>query len=376
MNQRIYLDNNAGTLIDPCIISTLIHHLQTTPGNPSSVHTFGQEARAVLSKSRCSIAEFLKVKPSEITFTSCGTEALNTVLRGILAEQPSGHIITSSIEHSAVYATVKYLESRGCTATYLESGLWGAVKSEAVQEAIRPDTRLIVLMAVNNETGVKTDIESIAKIAKEAKVPFLVDGVAWLGKEQVIIPDGISAMCFSGYKFHAPKGVGFAYIRSSLKLSPLITGGSQELGRRAGTENLLGILGVSEAIQILKSELPEASLRMKKYRNRLEEALMGNLPGVHINGEGPRICNTSNLSFEGIEGETLLAKLDMEGIAVSHGSACSSGALEPSRILLNMGIKWELANSSIRFSLSRFTTEAEIDKTIEIVTRLVSNLRS
>lgn len=375
MNPRIYLDNNAGTLVDPRIISTLVHHLQTISGNPSSVHTYGQEARAIMHKSRCSIAEFLQVKPSEIVFTSSGTEALNMVLRGVMAEQTNGHIITSAAEHSATYATVKYLESKGTKVTYLKPGLWGAVKPEAVQEALRPETRLIALIAVNNETGVKTDIEPIANIAKQAKVPLLVDGIAWLGKEEISIPEGVSAMCFSGYKFHAPKGIGFAYVRNSLKLVPIITGGNQELGRRGGTENLLGILGITEAVQILKNELPQASKRMEQYRNKLEEELMKRLSGVYVNGEGPRICNTSNLAFEGIEGETLLTKLDLEGIAVSHGSACSSGALEPSRILLNMGIKQELAYSAIRFSLSRLTTEAEIDRTIEVVVRLISRLR-
>lgn len=376
MNPRIYLDNNAGTLVDPRIIAPLMHHLQNIPGNPSSVHSYGQEARAILTTARSTLADYLKAKSTEIVFTSSGTEALNMVIRGILADHPRGHLITSTVEHSAVDTTVKSLVARGCQATYLEPGLWGAVKPEAVKAAIRPDTRLIVLMAVNNETGIKTEIEPIAKIAKEAGIPFLVDAVSWLGKEPVFIPEGVSAMCFSGYKFHAPKGIGFAYIRNTLKLTPLITGGDQEFGRRGGTENLAGILGVAEAIRLLDRELPEATQRMAKFRDKLERGLMQHLPGVSINGEGPRICNTSNLAFDGIEGETLLTKLDLEGIAVSHGSACSSGALEPSRILLNMGIPRQLAHSSIRFSLSRFTTEAEIDRTLEVVTRLVTRLKT
>jgi cysteine desulfurase len=375
MNPKIHLDNNAGTLVDPRLIPTLIHHFQKVPGNPSSVHTFGQEARGILSRSRYTVANFLKVKTSEIIFTSSGTEALNMVLRGICIGNPNCHIITSTIEHSAVYMTIKYLEATGCKVTYLEPGLWGAVKPEILAAALKPETRVIALMAVNNETGVKTDIEGIAKIAKENGTAFIVDGVAWLGKEQISIPDGVSAMCFSGYKFHAPKGIGFAYIRSSLKLTPLMTGGNQEFGRRGGTENLPGIVALSEAVNILADELPEASQRMAKYRDKLERSLIENLSGVSVNGLGPRICNTTNLSFEGVEGETLLTKLDMEGVLASHGSACSSGALKPSRVLLNMGIKREVANSSIRFSLSRLTTENEIDRAIAIVMHLVSTLR-
>lgn len=372
MNGRIYLDNNASTAVDPCIIPSIIQHLQTIQGNPSSLHAPGLEARKILSASREFISQFLKVRPTEIVFTSSGTEGLNMVLRGIAALQPRGHIVTSSVEHPAVYSTVKYLETLGMQATYLHPGLWGAVKPEAVEAALRSDTCLIALMAVNNETGVKTDINAIAAIAKEKGIPLLVDGVAWLGKEPVVIPDGVSAMCFSGYKFHAPKGTGFAYLRRTLKLSPLITGGEQEFGRRAGTENLPGIVGMVEALKILASVQEEKAEQMAYLRNKLEKTLIENIPGVFVNGEGPRICNTTNLTFEGVEGETLLAKLDMKGIAASHGSACASGALEPSRILLNMGLSRKQAASALRFSLSRFTTEEEIDCAIERIIESVS----
>lgn len=377
MNPRIYLDNNAGTLVDPRIIPVLVNHLNTMGGNPSSFHFEGREARALLNKARATIAAYFNIKKSnEFIFTSSGTEALNMILRGVFADQPKGHLITSTVEHSAVYKTVKELESKGCKVTYLEPGFYGSVKPEDIQSAIRPDTRLIATLAVNNETGVKTDIDAIAGVAQKAKVPFLVDAVSWLGKETISIPEGVAAMCFSGYKCHAPKGIGFAYVRSSLKLTPLVTGGDQEFGRRAGTENLLGILGLAEAIQLLKIELPQATMRMASLRDKLEQGLMKNLAGVYLNGEGPRICNTTNLSFEGVEGETLLARLDMAGISASHGSACASGALEPSRILLNMGISREIADSSVRFSLSRLTKESEIDRAIDIITQLVSSLRT
>lgn len=375
MNPKIYLDNNASTQLDPQVIEVIKMALQSF-GNPSSVHSFGQESRKRLSQARYSIASFFQVKPNEIIFTSGGTEALNMVINGVLDASPKGHVITSSVEHSAVYSTIKQQERTGHQATFLSSGLWGAVTADAVRAALQPNTRLIALMAVNNETGVKADIDAIAEVAHEARIPFLVDGVALLGKELFSIPKGVSAMCFSGHKLHAPKGIGLAFVRHSLKLHPQITGGDQEFGRRGGTENMLGILALEKAIQLLSTELPAASNTMRMLRDRLESGLKHNLSGVTVNGQGPRIANTSNLSFDGIEGETLLTSLDMEGIAVSHGSACASGALEPSRILLNMGIPSDAAASSIRFSLSRFTTEAEIDSCISCVSRLVDRFRS
>lgn len=370
MKNSINLDNNATTQLDPNVLTAVLEELTQHYGNPSSAHTLGQESKSRLSKARQTIASYLNVRPSEIVFTSGGTESLNMIIQGI-----KGPIITSTVEHSAVYATVKYMESIGSPVTYLTPGLWGAITPEALKDVIHPNTALIALMAVNNETGVKSDIESIASIAAEAGVPLLVDGVALLGKETFTLPAGVSAMAFSGHKLHAPKGIGFAFIRSTFRPRPLLYGGEQEQGRRGGTENIAGIIGLAEAVKILSKELPEGTLKMTSLRDKLESALISSLPHVTINGQGPRICNTTNLSFGGIEGETLLAALDLENIAVSHGSACSSGALEPSRILLNMGISRENARASIRFSLSRFTTEQEIDYCIATVIRLVTKLR-
>ena len=229
-------------------------------------------------------------------------------------------------------------------------------------------------MGVNNETGVKTDIQAIAAIAYEAGIPFLVDGVALLGKELFSIPLGVSAMCFSGHKLHAPQGTGFAFIRSNFKLHPLLTGGEQEFGHRGGTENVLGILSLAKAIEFLQAELPEASRRMLELRDKFENILLQELKNVSINGEGPRVVNTSNLAFSGVDGESLLINLDREGIAASHGSACSSGGLEPSRALLNMGLPLELVRSSIRFSLSRFTTESEILESCRLIIQIIRKL--
>jgi cysteine desulfurase len=365
--QRIYLDNNATTGVDPRVLEAMLPELSSIPANPSSIHFFGQEARNKLLKARQLVAGYLGVRAQEIIFTSGGTESLNILLR-----QGVGHVITSNAEHSAVYNTLQSLKNE---VSYLEAGSWGAVLPEQVKRAIQPNTRLIVLFAVNAETGVKTDIEAIGKIAQEANIPFIVDGVALLGKEPFVMHEGVSGMAFSGHKLHAPKGVGLAFIRSSFKVTPLLTGGDQESTRRAGTENLAGIIGLAKAIELLQTELPFATERMRNLRDHFEKELQLKLGGVQINGEGPRVVNTSNLSFTGVDGETLLLSLDMAGISASHGSACASGALEPSRILSMMGFSKDRARSSLRFTLSRWTTLEEIERAIHIISEYVTKLR-
>lgn len=372
---RLYFDNNATTFLDPAVKAVIGEHLAKNLGNPSSVHTPGTEAKTLLNKARQTIALSLGVKNKEILFTSGGTEGLNTLLRQIFSPHFKGHLISSTVEHSALFSTALILQSYGISVSLLEPGFFGAVTAEKVKKALRPDTRLIALMAVNNETGVKTDIEAIGAIAKEANVPFLVDGVALFGKEPFVIPEGVTAMCFSGHKFHAPLGIGFSYLKSTFNLEPLISGGDQEFGRRGGTENLLGIVGLAEAVQQVDKHMPAAQLKMQRQRDFLENSLLQNIQGVSINGTGPRISNTSNLAFDDIEGETLLMRLDREGISVSHGSACASGALEPSRILLNMGLSKKQAASSIRISLSRFTTDEEMEKAIQVISATVTALR-
>lgn len=374
MKKRIYLDNNASTAVDPYVVDAMLETLRSSGGNPSSLHTFGREARGQLTKARQTIASFLHVKPSELIFTSSATEALNMVIRGLLKRSP-GHVISSVAEHAAVYTTLKQLAEEGTSVTFLQTGLAGNVTPEIVKAAIQPATRLIVLMAVNNETGVKTDMNAIAQIADHAGIPFVVDGVALLGKESFSIPKGVSAMCFSGHKIHAPKGIGLAFIRSNTKVLPYITGGEQEFGRRGGTENLPGIVGLAEAVNRLALELPQATDRMLALRNQLEQELQKHFPDLIINGTGDRIANTVNIAFPGVDGETLITALDMEGVAVSHGSACSSGALEPSRILLSMGVPLNTARSSVRISLSRFTTQAEIQDASAIIIKTVNRLK-
>ncbi len=376
MSPRIYLDNNASTFTDPRVIDYLIGVMPTIMGNPSSSHAFGQKVRGLLTQARTTMAAYLKVKPQELIITSGGTEGANLLLRGLMDLNGQGHMITSRAEHSCVYAAAKYMERRGYQISFLEPGEWGAVTPAAVRSAIRENTKLICLMAVNNETGVKTDVAAIAQIAEEHSIPFFVDAVSLLGKEVVDIPAGVSAMFFSGHKFHAPQGVGLCFIRSGLKLQPLMLGGEHEYGRRAGTENVTGALALAKAIELLQTELPQATAKMLTLRDRFENSIQSALNDVFINGQGPRICNVSNLAFAGVDGEAMLMALDVAGVAASHGSACASGALEPSRILLGMGLSLERVNASIRFSLSRMTTEDEIDRAVSIIVPLVNRLHT
>lgn len=375
MPPRIYLDNNATTPLDPSVIQAIQAYLQEGQANPSSVHFFGQQARGLLNQARSKIAKVLHVKPEEICFTSGATEGLHMAIKGVLDQGGKSHIITSNVEHAAVYMLLSQYEKKGFEISYIPVGEYGAIDPQAVKDAIRPDTKLITIMAVNNETGVINPIAEIGAIAKAHGIPFVVDGVAWLGKEQVNIPAGVSAICFSGHKLHAPAGIGFTVLKSPFKVPPLFVGGPQEFGRRAGTENLVGIVGLAKAIEILPGILNESKAKMQMLREKLEKGLQDNLNGVSINGSGPRICNTVNLAFENVDGESLLMNLDQAGIAVSHGSACSSGALEPSRILLNMGLPLSKARSSLRFSLSRFNTPEDIDQTVAIITRLLPKLK-
>lgn len=368
--QRIYLDYNASTPLDPRLRPLLIQELEEDVGNPSSVHFYGQQRRRKLEESRQIIARFFRVRPNEVIFTSGGTEGASLLLRGVVGARKVQHIISSSAEHSCVYRTLQDLQDKGTDVTFLAAGEWGAVSPEAVEQAITPQTGLITLMAVNNETGVKTNLDAIAKIAEERNIPLIVDGVAWLGKDKIVLPSGVSAAFFSGHKIYAPKGVGFCICRSHLKISPLFIGGHQEKDRRAGTENLSAIVILGEAINLLEKEL-EASVRhMSHLRDLFEKEVFSRIANVAVNGQGERICNTSNLAFLGRDGEALLIQLDLEGIAVSHGSACAAGTLEPSRILLGMGMPLSQAQSSLRFSFGKTTTEAEIYRLVTVLGRL------
>jgi cysteine desulfurase len=372
-NKKIYLDNNATTELDPAVIAILAHDLKSPPSNPSSMHSFGRDAKLKLLKARTFIADFFKVKPHEVIFTSSGTESMNLLLRGLIDPTSSPHILTSNVEHSCVQKTLLDLEAKGCKVTFLPAGLKGAVSPEELKNAITPDVKFLVFTSASSETGSKHDLEAFSTLALQHNIPLIVDGVATLGKEPFTFYPGILGAGFSAHKFHGPKGVGFVLMRShpKFRLSPLITGGGQEFGLRSGTENLSGILGLEEALK----QVQKSSHQIETLRDRFEQKILELLPFVQVNGTGPRVCNVSNLCFPGVDAETLLIQLDLHGVAASQGSACSSGALEPSRILLAMGLPQNLAKSSLRFSLSRFTTQEEIDATVDLLSALILKLK-
>ncbi len=373
---RIYLDNNATTALDPRVLQAMLPELSGPPANPSSIHYFGKQAKAQLSSARRSIASFFGVDPEELIFTSGATEGLNSLIRGIVNGQGNAHIISSPVEHASVYRTIQVLKDEQTAVTFLPVNSWGAPLPEDLERTIRPHTTAIVLSAANSETGVKTNIEEMARIAQRYEIPLIVDATAIIGKEPFPMPASVSAIAFSGHKFHAPKGIGAIIIRPHVKLTPLLTGGSQEFQRRAGTENLAGILGLAEAFQIIREHQSEITHHLQLLRDHLEQGLLHELSCVAVNGAGPRIPNTSNLAFRGIDGENLLIHLDMAGIAVSHGSSCSAGSLEPSRILLEMGLDRATARSSVRFSVGRTNSRKEIDQCIERVVTIVRKLQN
>lgn len=361
----IYLDYNATTPMDPRVREAM-DPLLGTPLNPSSSHRGGQEARGILIEATRRLAEMLGVSSDELVFTSGATEGLNSLIQGM---PPKGHWITSSVEHLALLVPIQRMEERGVEVSYLspEEGR-GTLTVSQVEAALRPETSLIALGAVNAETGVMTDLEAIGRLAKARGIPFVVDGAAWMGKAGVRIPEGVSAFCFCGHKIYGPQGVGCVVVRKGLKLAPLIVGGTQQRGRRGGTENVPGIVGLARAVELFSEE---ERARIARLRDRLEAAF----PDAVVHGMGEsRVCNTSNLSLPGGDGETLVMQLDLAGIAISQGSACASGVVEASRVLRNMGVPKEIARASVRISLGRWTTREEIDQFIQQVSSLRHSL--
>jgi cysteine desulfurase len=371
MNKRIYLDNNASTPVDPAVIAALTDALLCF-GNASSLHEEGRTAKAILNRSRALIAEKIGAKSSEIVFTSCGTESMETLILGSFKEDFRGHVISSAVEHACVLETLKRLEAKGVAVSYLKPGTYGAITAEQVENEIRPDTRLIALMAANNETGVITPYPQIAAMAHRHRIPFVVDAVCAFGKAPFTVVEGITGAGFSAHKFHAPKGTGFFYLQAKAPFSPLIVGGEQEQGRRGGSVAVPLIAAMAKAVELLT---PDSMQAMEQMRHRFETLLKDALPDAEVNGTGPRIANTSNFYFPGVEGEMLLQKLDLAGVSCSHGSACSSGALEPSKVLLGMDYGKERAGSSLRFSLSRMNTREEIEDAVKRIVVAVKALR-
>ncbi len=369
--KRIYLDNNATTALAPEVIALLQNELDGTPSNPSSVHYFGQKAKQKLIEARHRIADYFRVAPTQVLFTSGGTESINTAIHSIATNNPNAHFISTETEHAATYESLKALEKKGHKISFLDVNQQGHFSISALKEAIEENTGAIVLSSVNSETGVKIDLSAISTIAERENIPLIIDAVAQLGKEPVVLPCKKSFLCFSGHKIHAPKGTGFCIVSKDFPFTPLLFGGPQQYQRRAGTENVSGICALAKAIDLIDANLPKAQIHMQNLLDRLENGLKDAIDEIVIHGGQERVCNVTNIAFPGIDGELLMMQLDLSHIAVSQGSACAAGAIEPSRVLRTMGIAREIARSSIRFSLSRYTTVEEIDRCIATISKLV-----
>jgi cysteine desulfurase len=380
--KRIYLDYNATTPVDPAVLDAMLPLFTGDFGNASSIHNFGQRARAAVETAREQVAALINARPQEIVFTSGGTESDNHAIFGVVtsAAQTSGaspHIITSAIEHEAVLNACQALEKQGASVTYLPVNRDGLINLNELREAIRPETALITVMHANNELGTVQRLADIGKIAAEADVYFHTDAVQSAGK----IPVDVAALkldflALSGHKLYAPKGVGAIYIKSGSRLKQLLYGGHHQRGFRPGTENVPGIVGLGKAAELARLLLSNDIARISALRDKLEHGLLSRVPDARANAAGAsRTPNTTNITFPGLEGEALIIALDLKGLACSTGAACSSGAVEPSHVLTAIGLSAPDARSSIRFSLGRHTPEAEIDAALEIVPTAVAQLR-
>jgi cysteine desulfurase len=373
---RVYLDNNATTPVLPEVFEAMRPYYLEQFGNASSIHHYGQHARAAVEKARAAVAALVNARPAEIVFTSGGTESDNLGIFGLVRR--GDHVITSTIEHSAVLNSCKRLEQMGCEVTFVPVNAQGEVYPGNVRAALRPNTRLISIMMANNETGVAQPVEEIGKIAEEADVFFHTDAVQAAGKIEIDVQKiKCDALSISGHKIHAPQGTGALYIRKGTLIQPLLYGGSHERQRRAGTENLPGIAGLGKAAELAKEWLSSSGPAvMGAMRDRLEQAVLHAVEDSGVNGAGTaRVPNTTNLWFDHIEGEALVIALDLKGLAVSSGAACSSGAIEPSHVLLEMGLQHQRARASIRVSLGKQTTEEDIDFAAKIIPETVARLR-
>ena len=376
---KVYLDNNATTKVDEEVVKAMIPYFSEYYGNPFSLHLFGTETGKAVTEARQTIADILKAKPSEIIFTASGSEADNLAIRGIAKayKHRGKHIITSTIEHPAVKNTFLDLMEDGFEITMVPVDENGVMIMDEFKKALREDTILVSVMHANNEVGSFQPIEEIAKITKERKIIFHVDAVQTMGKVE-IYPEkmGIDLLSFSGHKFHAPKGIAVLYKRDGVRLARIITGGNQEGKRRPGTSNVPYIVGLAKALQMAVANMKEEWNREETLRNYFEDEVSKRIPEIKINGRGARrLPGTSSITFKYLEGESMLLNLSLKGIAVSSGSACSSDSLQPSHVLLAMGIPAEFAHGTLRFSLSKYTTKEEIDYTIESLIEIIGKLR-
>jgi len=382
---KVYLDNSATTAMAQEVIESMLPYFAEDMGNAQSVHSFGQRAKAGVEKARGQVAALINAGPAEIVFVSGGTEADNFAVRGIAeANREHGrHIITTKIEHPAVLATCEALESDGYRVTYLPVSRKGVISTDELREAIADDTILVSIMMANNETGTIQPIEEIAGVIADARSRGLedlylhTDAVQAAGKHPIDVKRlGVDLLSLSGHKFHGPKGTGALYVRKGVRLTKLLYGGHHERDRRAGTENVPGIVGLGKAAELARTQLDHRMSRMRELRDHLEHSVLSQFEGVRINGDiDRRVPSVSNLSFAGIDGESLLIALDLNGIAVSTGSACASGSIEPSHVLRALGLSREEIRGSVRFSFSAFNTRDEVDYALSVLGETIARLR-
>jgi len=376
--KTIYLDNNATSRVAPEVLDAMLPYLKEYYGNASSMHTFGGQLRHQIDAARQSAAALLGCEPDELIVTSGGTESDNAAIRGVLRLRPQQrHIITTRVEHPAVRTTCRQLQREGYRLTELGVDGQGRLDLEALRQAIGPETALISVMWANNETGVIFPMEEIGQIARDAGVLFHTDAVQAVGKVPINLRElPVDLLSVSGHKLHGPKGVGLLYVRRGTSLSPFMVGGHQEYGKRAGTENVPGIVGLGKACELAQQHLEHEMDGVSKLRDRLEDGLLSHCLDARVNGERRyRLPNTTNISFEFVEGEAILLLLDRLGICASSGSACTSGSLEPSHVLRAMGVPFTAVHGSIRFSLSRYTTEEEVDYVVREMPGVIERLR-
>jgi cysteine desulfurase len=378
MSDLLYLDHNATTPIDPAVRDAMLPWLENEFGNPSSVYSLGRRAAAALAKAREQVASLVGAQPSEIIFNSCGTEATNTAILSALAIDPDKrHIITSTVEHSATIKLCEYLATRGYEITWLPVGKDGLLDPDTLEAAITSETAVISLLWANNETGVIFPVEEIAAISARKKVPLHLDAVQAAGKVPINLSELVAQyVSLSAHKLYAPKGVGALYVNRRARYTPLLRG-SQEESKRGGTQNVASIVAFGKAAELAQAHLLASAERIGSLRDRFEKTILATIDGVRRNGtDEPRLPNTSNLTFAGIEAETALLLFDKEGLCCSAGSACSSGSINPSHVLTAMGVTREEARASLRFSLGRTTTDNDIDHALEIINHTVVKLRA
>ncbi|PYM29103.1 MAG: cysteine desulfurase NifS [Candidatus Rokuibacteriota bacterium] len=377
MNRRVYLDHNASTPVHPEVVAEMLPYFSDVYGNPSSVHGFGRDARAAVDAARDRVAAFLRVRPEELVFTSGGTESDNFGVKGLALARGSGHVITSRVEHHAVLRSAQALEAQGFTVTYLPVDQYGMVDPDDVRRALRPDTIAISIMHANSEVGTIQPVRAIGALARDAGVPFHVDAVQTFGKVEVDVHAmNIDALSFSSHKIYGPKGIAGLYIRRGTKMVSIQHGGEHERRRRAGTENVPGIVGLGKAVEIRARDMKAEAERVSALRDRMWEGIRARVPDVRLNGHPTeRLPGTANVCYRNVESESIVLGLDLKGIAVSAGSACTAGSVEPSHVLVAMGVPLDWAMGAVRSSLGRSTTTEDVDFVVASVTEVVSRIR-